>query len=155
MRASSPFAPATARFLTLLGQPAQQEVRAPLPSQLPAAASRSGQWIRHASYQCAFQSVSDPLSYRWRCRSVSSHHGCISGYGLYRLSSLFPQACPAARTVQSLHSPTMRRRESRVFPLLRSLWRRSQTLNNDGLLSVWFNDEDCPAYVRDAYFLNR
>ena len=29
-----------------------------------------------------------------------------------------------------------------------------QTLNNDGLLSVWFNDEDCPAYVRDAYFLN-
>ena len=30
-----------------------------------------------------------------------------------------------------------------------------QTLNNDGLLSVWFNDEDCLAYVRDAYFLNR
>ena len=30
-----------------------------------------------------------------------------------------------------------------------------QTLNNDGLLSVWSNDEDCPAYVRDAYFLNR
>ena len=25
-----------------------------------------------------------------------------------------------------------------------------QTLNNDGLLSVWFNDEDCLAYVRDA-----
>ena len=23
-----------------------------------------------------------------------------------------------------------------------------QTLNNDGLLSVWFNDEDCLAYVR-------
>ena len=30
-----------------------------------------------------------------------------------------------------------------------------QTLNNDGLLSVWFNDEDCLAYVRDVYFLNR
>ena len=30
-----------------------------------------------------------------------------------------------------------------------------QTLNNDGMLSVWFNDEDCLAYVRDAYFLNR
>ena len=30
-----------------------------------------------------------------------------------------------------------------------------QTLNIDGLLSVWFNDEDCPAYVRDTYFLNR
>ena len=30
-----------------------------------------------------------------------------------------------------------------------------QTLNYDGLLSVWFNDEDCLAYVRDAYFLNR
>ena len=30
-----------------------------------------------------------------------------------------------------------------------------QTLNNDGLLSVWFNDEDCLAYVRDAHFLNR
>ena len=30
-----------------------------------------------------------------------------------------------------------------------------QTLNNDGLVSVWFNDEDCLAYVRDAYFLNR
>ena len=30
-----------------------------------------------------------------------------------------------------------------------------QTLNNDRLLSVWFNDEDCLAYVRDAYFLNR
>ena len=30
-----------------------------------------------------------------------------------------------------------------------------QTLNNDDLLSVWFNDEDCLAYVRDAYFLNR
>ena len=30
-----------------------------------------------------------------------------------------------------------------------------QTLNNDGLLSVWFNDEDCQAYVRDAIFLNR
>ena len=30
-----------------------------------------------------------------------------------------------------------------------------QTLKNDGLLSVWFNDEDCLAYVRDAYFLNR
>ena len=30
-----------------------------------------------------------------------------------------------------------------------------QTLNNDGLLSVWFNDEECLAYVRDAYFLNR
>ena len=29
-----------------------------------------------------------------------------------------------------------------------------QTLNNDGLLSVWFNDEDCQAHVRDAYFLN-
>ena len=29
-----------------------------------------------------------------------------------------------------------------------------QTLNDDGLVSVWFNDEDCPAYVRDAYFLN-
>ena len=30
-----------------------------------------------------------------------------------------------------------------------------QTLNNDGLLSVWFGYEDCPAHVRDAYFLNR
>ena len=30
-----------------------------------------------------------------------------------------------------------------------------QTLNNDCLLSGWLNDEDCPAYVRDAYFLNR
>ena len=30
-----------------------------------------------------------------------------------------------------------------------------QTLNNDGLLSVWFNDEDSLAYVRGAYFLNR
>ena len=30
-----------------------------------------------------------------------------------------------------------------------------QTLNNDGLLSVWSNDEDCPVYVRDAYFLNQ
>ena len=30
-----------------------------------------------------------------------------------------------------------------------------QTLKNDGLLSVWSNDEDCLAYVRDAYFLNR
>ena len=30
-----------------------------------------------------------------------------------------------------------------------------QTLNNDGLLSVWSNDEDCLAYVKDAYFLNR
>ena len=30
-----------------------------------------------------------------------------------------------------------------------------QTLNNGGLLSVWFNDEDCLAFVRDAYFLNR
>ena len=28
-----------------------------------------------------------------------------------------------------------------------------QTLNNDGLVSVWFNDEDFLAYVRDAYFL--
>ena len=33
--------------------------------------------------------------------------------------------------------------------------RCGQTLNNDGLLSVSFNDEDCLAYVRDAYFLNR
>ena len=30
-----------------------------------------------------------------------------------------------------------------------------QTLNNNGLLSVWFNDEDCLAYVRDTYFLNQ
>ena len=30
-----------------------------------------------------------------------------------------------------------------------------QTLNYDGLLSAWFNDEDCPAFVRDASFLNR
>ena len=30
-----------------------------------------------------------------------------------------------------------------------------QTLNDDGLLSVWFNDEDCLVYVRDAHFLNR
>ena len=30
-----------------------------------------------------------------------------------------------------------------------------QILNNVGLLSVWFNDEDCLACVRDACFLNR
>ena len=40
-------------------------------------------------------------------------------------------------------------------PLSRSLSFCGQTLKNDGLLSVWFNDEDCLAYVRDAYFLNR
>ena len=28
-------------------------------------------------------------------------------------------------------------------------------MNNDGLLSVLSNDEDCPAYVRDANFLNQ
>ena len=28
-----------------------------------------------------------------------------------------------------------------------------QTMNDDGLLSVWFNDENCPVNVRDAYFL--
>ena len=44
---------------------------------------------------------------------------------------------------------------SLTLPSSPSLSHCGQTLNNDGLLSVWFNVEDCLAYVRDAYFLNR